>query len=231
MKKILLASILATSVILTGCGEEEKTTQVTETIQTNSSTDNSGFGSLVEGEQYSIMKSKLDVGIETPHIIEFFWFGCPHCQAFEPTVKELKKKLGNNAEIFRVAAVTPNWRRDAQVYYTLVEMGNIEETFTPTIEFYQYIGETKKAIPTMEELKTHFESLGLNMTEFMEVYNSKEVSERMDEAQALFKKANLGGVPAFIVNGTHNIELRGLKTYEDLITNSRILLLNVDPKM
>lgn len=224
MKKIFLAIIILTSfVILSGCDNKEKDVNNNEKVLNNTS--------LKEGEHYTILKDKLDVGLESPHIVEFFWFGCGHCQTFSGIVQDLEKRLGDNATIYKVAAVTPNWRRDAQVYYTFVEMGVEKEAFKPTIDFYQYIGQTKRALPTMEEIKTHIENIGIDSSEFMTVFNSKNVSERMKEGESLFRKAKLTGVPAFVVNGTHSIELKGLSTYEDLINKSRILLLNVEPKM
>ena len=34
-------------------------------------------------------------------VIEFFWYGCPHCYEFEPTIEAWVKKQGNNIDFKR----------------------------------------------------------------------------------------------------------------------------------
>src|SRR5437868_2119381 len=46
--------------------------------------------------------------VETPagkvEVIEFFWYGCPHCYALEPTVESWSKKLPQDVAFRRVPA-------------------------------------------------------------------------------------------------------------------------------
>ena len=58
-------------------------------------------------------------------MIEFFWYECPHCNAFEPALEAWAKKLPADAVLRRV----PVWFQDVpfaaqqRLFYTLDTLG------------------------------------------------------------------------------------------------------------
>src|SRR5258708_39464969 len=61
-------------------------------------------------------------------VIEFFWYGCPHCYALEPSVNAWLKNAPKDV-VFRRIPANPSelWGEMARVYYTLEAMGLLEK--------------------------------------------------------------------------------------------------------
>ena len=52
-------------------------------------------------------------------VIEFFWYGCPHCYSLEPALQAwLKKKPANVEFIHQPAVFSDVWGKHAKAYYT-----------------------------------------------------------------------------------------------------------------
>src|SRR5438445_166886 len=57
-------------------------------------------------------------------VIEFFWYGCPHCYHLEPQVNAWLKTIPQDVVFRRVHALpSPAWAPHAQIFYTLQAMG------------------------------------------------------------------------------------------------------------
>ena len=50
-------------------------------------------GAPVEGTHYVKLSQPLPVTPGKIEVIEFFWYGCPHCNAFEPMLDAWQKGL------------------------------------------------------------------------------------------------------------------------------------------
>src|SRR5690242_4340767 len=56
-------------------------------------------------------------------VLEFFWYGCPHCYNLEPFIETWQKKLPADVQFRRVPAILSEvWERDAAIFYTLDAM-------------------------------------------------------------------------------------------------------------
>src|SRR3954471_979004 len=61
-------------------------------------------------------------------VIEFFWYGCPHCYALEPSVNAWAKSAPKALTFKRVPAVrSEQWGVLAYMYYALEAMGQLEQ--------------------------------------------------------------------------------------------------------
>ena len=61
-------------------------------------------GGPVEGTHYVRLSTPVPTVAEAGKIevIEFFWYGCPHCNAFEPSLEAWVKKLPADVAFRRV---------------------------------------------------------------------------------------------------------------------------------
>src|SRR5204863_1868652 len=55
-------------------------------------------------------------------VVEFFWYGCPHCYALDPAVNASAKNAPKDVVLKRIPATTGGWEDMARVYYTLEAM-------------------------------------------------------------------------------------------------------------
>jgi len=145
-------------------------------------------------------------------VVEFFYYGCPHCFRAEKMVSDLRKDLVSEGkfQVIQVPAVFPKnekWVEAAQLYYTAQSLG-VEKDFTP--KYFQAIHVAKKPLGMSTALPI-FESLGVSSLKVKQVMRSFGVKARVQSAIRLTSMANLNGVPHFVVNQTYhtNVEMAG----------------------
>ncbi|MDP3902924.1 MAG: thiol:disulfide interchange protein DsbA/DsbL, partial [Methylococcaceae bacterium] len=61
-------------------------------------------------------------------VIEYFWYGCPHCYSFEPFLSTWAKTLPKNVEFIRQPAVFSElWGKHAKAYFTAEALGVVDK--------------------------------------------------------------------------------------------------------
>lgn len=181
-----------------------------------------------EGKEYR----KLDkvVPVESPpgkiEVIEFFWYSCPHCNAFEPKLVSWIKTAPQDVVIKRVpVAFRDDFVPQQRLFYTLEAMGKLEDLHQKVFDEVH-----KNRQPTnREELILAFaEKNGLDKAKFAELYNSFSVQTKARRAVQLQDAYRVEGVPAigvagrFYTDGTMagNMD-RALEVTNYLITEAR----------
>src|SRR5437867_5533814 len=84
-----------------------------------------GAAEFAEGKDYVRLKNPQ--AVETGkkiEVIEFFSYGCPHCNDLEPVLHNWAEKLPADVQFRRVPVVfQQRWEALAKIYYTLDAMG------------------------------------------------------------------------------------------------------------
>ncbi|MBM4207659.1 MAG: thiol:disulfide interchange protein DsbA/DsbL [Gammaproteobacteria bacterium] len=133
-------------------------------------------------------------------VIEFFWYGCPHCYSFEPSLKEWLKTKPENVEFIRIPAVfNEQWGRHAKAYFTAEALGVVDKVHADLFDGVQ----AKKELETEDQLAKFFTEHGVKEADFRETYNSFMVDAKMRQAPEIASKYGIDGVPAIIVNGKY----------------------------
>lgn len=134
-------------------------------------------------------------------VIEFFWYGCPHCYTFEPGLKKWLKALPANVEFIRIPAIfNEQWGKHAKAYFTAEALGVVDAIHA---DFFDAIQEKKQELETEDQLAKFFAAHGVKEAEFRETYNSFMIDAKMRQAPAIAAKYGITGVPAIVVNGKY----------------------------
>jgi thiol:disulfide interchange protein DsbA len=134
-------------------------------------------------------------------IIEFFWYGCPHCYSFEPLLEEWVKKLPKNVEFIRQPAVFSDlWGKHAKAYFTAEALGVVDKIHA---DFFDALQNKKQNLETEDQLAKFFVAHGVNETEFHNAYNSFLVDAKTRQASTMAGRYGVTGVPAMIINGKY----------------------------
>jgi len=134
-------------------------------------------------------------------VIEFFWYGCPHCYSFEPLLEKWVKTLPKNVEFIRQpAAFNELWSKHAKAYYTAEALGVVDKVHA---DFFDAVQNKKESLDTEEALAKFFVAHGVNETQFKEAYNSFAVDSKMRNAPSMATRYGITGVPAIIINGKY----------------------------
>jgi thiol:disulfide interchange protein DsbA len=134
-------------------------------------------------------------------VIEFFWYGCPHCYDFEPELQKWVKSQPKNVEFIRQpAAFNEVWAKHAKAYYTAEALGVVDKVHD---DFFDAIQNKKQSLETEDELAKFFVAHGVKETEFRDTFNSFVVDAKMRKAPPMAASYGLTGVPAVIINGKY----------------------------
>lgn len=154
-----------------------------------------------EGKDYRKLERALPVDAPAGKIevIEFFWYSCPHCNAFEPLLVEWIKKQPADVVIKRVPVA---FRDDAvpqqRLFYALDAMGKLEALHQ---KVFDAVHKDKQPTDRQDRIVAFAQSNGIDPAKFVEVYNSMGVSSRSRRATALMDAYGVEGVPAIGVGG------------------------------
>ncbi|MDP3333060.1 MAG: thiol:disulfide interchange protein DsbA/DsbL [Methylococcaceae bacterium] len=133
-------------------------------------------------------------------VIEFFWYGCPHCYSFEPFLSKWAKTLPKNVEFIRQPAVFSElWGKHAKAYFTAEALGVVDKVHSDLFDAVQ----AKQALETEDELAKFFAAHGVKESDFRTNYNSFLVDAKMRQAKTMAARYGVNGVPAIIVNGKY----------------------------
>ncbi|MBI2993580.1 MAG: thiol:disulfide interchange protein DsbA/DsbL [Gammaproteobacteria bacterium] len=148
-------------------------------------------------------------------VLEFFWYGCPHCYDFEPFLEKWQAAKPADVEFIRIPGVlNPQWVPHARAYYAAQKLGVLDRIHRP---LFDALHKDREKVFTEEALQNFFESHGVAPKEFKRVYDSAEITTRVKQALVLAQNYRLEGVPAIIVNGKYRTALSLAGSYAGVI--------------
>ena len=156
-----------------------------------------------EGSDYLMLDkpAPTEVPAGQVEVVEFFWYSCPHCNAFEPQLEAWTKKAPKDVTLRRVpVSFRPDFEPQQRLFYVLEGMGKVEELHKKV--FYA-IHVDKQPLNTAELLTAWAEKQGLNKAKFVEMYNSFSVSTKVRKATQLQNLYKVDGVPALGIGGRY----------------------------
>jgi thiol:disulfide interchange protein DsbA len=145
---------------------------------------------------------KTDVKPGQVEVIEFYWYGCPHCFALEPFVQAWEQHLPKDVVFKRIPASTKGseFYMDAQATFTAEQLGigdKIREPFFNAI----HRDDDEALRSDQDAIRTFFGKFGVKPADFDTAWNSFGVQMDLSRAQRLADSYQLEGVPTIIING------------------------------
>ncbi|HVL57382.1 MAG TPA: thiol:disulfide interchange protein DsbA/DsbL [Burkholderiaceae bacterium] len=132
-------------------------------------------------------------------VVEFFWYGCPHCYTLEPVLRDWASKLPPDVTLRKVHVPFREVRHQ-QLYYTLEVMGKADEL---NDKVFNAIHQERNPLNTPERMADFVSKHGIDRQKFLDTYGSFTVRTRMSRANQLADGYKIDGVPALGVNGKY----------------------------
>jgi thiol:disulfide interchange protein DsbA len=156
-----------------------------------------------EGTDYQTLANRVN-GDAPPgkvEVIEFFWYSCPHCNAFEPKLEAWMKKLPADVILKRVpVAFRDDFVPQQRLYYTLEALGKVNELHA---KVFQAIHAERQAMNREDLIIDWAGKQGLDKAKFKDLYNSFSVSSKARRASQLQDAFKVTGVPSIGVAGRY----------------------------
>jgi protein dithiol oxidoreductase (disulfide-forming) len=155
-------------------------------------------------------------------VIEFFWYGCPHCYSLEPSMVAWLKTKPANVEFIRQPAVFSDlWGKHAKAFFTAEALGVGEKVHA---DLFDAIQNKRQKLTDEDELAKFFVDHGVKDADFRAAYNSFMVDAKMRQAETMAARYGITGVPALIVNGKYRITATTAKSQENMINITNQLI-------
>jgi protein dithiol oxidoreductase (disulfide-forming) len=154
-----------------------------------------------EGKDYLALEKRAptDAAGGKIEVVEFFWYNCPHCNAFEPQLEAWIKRAPKDVTVRRApVAFRDDFVPQQRLFYTLEAMGKMEELHTKV--FYA-IHVEKQNLNNQANIGAWLEKQGVDKAKFDALYNSFSVSSKAQKAAQLQNQFQVDGVPALGIAG------------------------------
>lgn len=170
-----------------------------------------------EGEHFTVLTAAQGT-TSVPgkiEVTEAFWYGCPHCYEFDPTILAWAAKLPDDVVFVRLPVMwNPTNQIHARMFYTAQALGKLEEIHTA---IFREIHVEKKMETEENEIQALFARFGVSAADFQKTFRSFAVESQLKRAKDLTARYQIRSVPLIIVNGKYVANGPGIHSYEELL--------------
>lgn len=148
-------------------------------------------------------------------VIEFFWYACPHCYAFEPYLENWLAHKPAAVKFVRVPVVHGYAFAHvmAQAFYTEKVLGVVDKLHDA---IFKEIHARHHMLKTKEDFKSFFEAHGVSGKDFENAWNSFAVAVDIKRAANQQTAYRVLGVPTVAVGGRYTATLHSGQGPRDL---------------
>lgn len=132
-------------------------------------------------------------------VLEFFWYNCPHCNAFEPELAAWLKRMPKNVAFRRVpVAFNASFVPQQRLYFSLEALGLIDKLHA---KVFDAIHNQKVKLDEGQAIASWVVQNGVDQAKFLAAYNSFSVETKTKKSVQLQEAYKVEGVPALGIDG------------------------------
>ena len=157
--------------------------------------------------QYTVLPQEQNTdNPDKIEVVEFFWYGCPHCYNLEPQLEVWVKKLPPDVVFRRIPAIfNERWGHDAAIFYTFEALGVLDRLHRP---FFDAIHRDHLRTDSQEAMTQWLSRNGVDPTKFLDTMKSFGVQSKTKRAIQLTTAYKIDGTPAMAVQGKYTVSAR-----------------------
>ena len=153
------------------------------------------------GTDYLVVEKPA--GVEAPagkiEVVEFFWYSCSHCNAFEPALEGWIKRAPKDVVVRRVpVAFQDSFVPQQRLFYTLEAMGLLDKLHG---KVFTAIHGEKQNLAKADAIVDWVVKQGVDKAKFVEQFNSFSVATKATRGTQLQNAYRVEGVPSLGVAG------------------------------
>lgn len=150
-------------------------------------------------------------------VLEFFSYGCPHCNEFHPLISKWSASLPSDVVLKRVPISfgRPQWASLSRLYYALEATGDLARLDGAV---FQAIHKAGARLYDDKSILEWVVAQGVDGKRFGDAYNSFGVVSKAKRADQLAQLYKIQGVPAMAVNGKYLVTGKDMKGLAELLS-------------
>ena len=156
------------------------------------------------GQGYKTLATPMATTDESRvEVLEFFWFGCPHCYAFEPAINAWKDDKPEYVNFVREAPpLNPSWEQHSRAFYAGEALGITDGFFD---QMFNRIHQDRQPMRDPKKIAKFIETLdlGVSADKFVKAMGSYTVQTALGRSMKKARQAGVSGVPSILINGKY----------------------------
>jgi thiol:disulfide interchange protein DsbA len=160
-------------------------------------------GPLLEGSEYRYIDPPQPAATAGKiEVLEFFSYGCPHCNEFYPQVSAWAAKLPKDIVFKRVATGLGRlpWTNLAKMYYALEATGDLTRL---DAQVFHAIHEEHAPLIDEAAITDWVGKHGVDVAKFKAAFESFGVNNRINQSEQMVESYKVEGVPALTIDGKY----------------------------
>ena len=157
---------------------------------------------VVAGKDYHVLKQpQPTAGGKNVEVVEFFYYGCPHCYNLQAPLESWLKRKPADVEFRRQPTVFDDTQLPlTRVYYALEAMKLTDKLHQ---EVFAAIHSQNQRLNNTKALFDWIAAKGVDRQKFSDTYNSFGVATRANSAKEVTRKFDISGTPTIVVDGRY----------------------------
>ena len=171
----------------------------------------------VEGTHYETLDKPVRTADPNKvEVTEVFWYGCPHCYAFEPLLESWVAKLPADVVFNRSPGMwNAMMETHAKIFYVEQALGSFDKTHKV---IFDTIHQKHNYLETQDAIREVFVAQGVDAAAFDKAWTSFQVTSNVKQASTRMREYGVNGVPNLIVNGKYRVSSGdAVKTQADML--------------
>lgn len=157
-----------------------------------------------EGRHYVRLQTAGPVTLPTPdkkvEVIEFFWYGCSHCFAFEPLIEAWARRVAPDVHFRQLPFAFIGPLEHQKLFYALEELGQRDALQR---RIFNAIHIDRQRINTEAEITNFVAAHGVDRAKFAEAWRSFGVNTKLSRGKQLSNAYKIDGVPSIGIQGRY----------------------------
>lgn len=152
-----------------------------------------------EGKEFKPVRPPQPVEGGQIEVLEFFWYGCPACNAVEPALETWRKRLPPDVVYRRLPVAFDAQRQPhTRIYYTLEAIKRVDDLHLRVFTAYH---KERRRLLDSNEIADFMAAQGVDRKAWLDNYNSFTVSARTNRAAQVWQAYKIEGTPNVTVDG------------------------------
>jgi thiol:disulfide interchange protein DsbA len=174
----------------------------------------------IGGIDYQVLEKRLpfDYPLIT-NVVEIFWYGCPHCEDFEPALQQwLDNDAPEAANFTRSPAI---WAEPmvlhAKAYYMAKHWNLLEKIHSQLFTRIIRLRASDDLIEHKQGIADLFLQHGVSPADFEQLLNDEAINKQLQFSLELMQQAQVKSTPSFVVSGKYVFTAGNFKSKQKML--------------
>jgi thiol:disulfide interchange protein DsbA len=173
---------------------------------------------FVEGVHFRTLDQPISHSGAAITVSEFFWYGCSHCENFEPILQRWSDRQGADVRVERIPAVWSEMMQlHARIHFVTSRLNLLKPLHPLLFEPIMALRGEKSIAKQRQQLAGLFAQHGVNAVRFNAELDAPETDQQLQRAMAAMATAKINSTPTLMVNGRYVVISRSADSPEQLM--------------